>query len=285
MIINCQGGRRLKEVVRITRPEEPLVSIITVVLNGERYLEQTILSVLSQSYKNIEYIVIDGGSVDRTLDIIRKYDDSIDYWQSSEVKGISEKFNIGISLSKGEVIGIINSDDWYELNCVEEIIKRIKKFDVIHGNLQYWKNEKKEFLFLANDKALNVQMTLNHPTVFVKRKLYQDLGIFREKYRFAMDYELLLRFYKNKANFVYLDMTLANMRRGGVSDINWQFGCWEICKAKIENGGNKVTSFLYFLFHLVRCGTSRLFDRFGLVQVNNFYKKRFSDTKKFILNK
>ena len=102
----------------------PLVSIITVVFNGERFIEKTINSVISQTYKNIEYIIIDGGSTDKTLDIIRQYEDRIDYWISEPDNGIYNAMNKGIKLSRGKLIGLINSDDWYMENAVETVVAR-----------------------------------------------------------------------------------------------------------------------------------------------------------------
>lgn len=104
----------------------PLISIITVVYNGEKYLEQTIQSVINQTYKNIEYIVIDGGSTDGTLDIIKKYEEHISYWVSESDKGLYDAMNKGIGVAKGELIGMINSDDWYELEAVEIMAEAYK---------------------------------------------------------------------------------------------------------------------------------------------------------------
>ena len=107
-----EGGRRIKKKnVNV----KPFFSIITVVLNNEKFIEQTIKSVLNQKYKNFEYIIIDGGSTDSTIEIIKKYEKKIDYWVSGKDKGLYDAFNKGMSVAKGEFIGIINSDDLYVL--------------------------------------------------------------------------------------------------------------------------------------------------------------------------
>jgi len=98
----------------------PLISIITVVLNGEKFLEGAIKSVLSQTYQNFEYIIIDGGSYDRSIEIIKKYANEKTFWISEPDKGISDAFNKGISKARGEVIGLLNYDDWYEKNTLEK---------------------------------------------------------------------------------------------------------------------------------------------------------------------
>ena len=109
-----EGGRRKKGVPK----KEPLFSIITVVYNGEKFLEKTIASVVNQSCKNFEYIIIDGGSTDKSLDIIRKYEKKIDYWVSEKDNGIYDAFNKGMIVSKGEFIGFINSDDIYKKDAL-----------------------------------------------------------------------------------------------------------------------------------------------------------------------
>jgi glycosyltransferase involved in cell wall biosynthesis len=111
---------------------QPLVSIVTIVYNGEKHLEQTIRSVLNQTYPKIEYIIIDGGSTDRSPDIIRKYNKSLAYWVSEKDNGVSDAFNKGIAKSTGDIIGLINSDDWYEETTVENVVKSIEDHDVVY---------------------------------------------------------------------------------------------------------------------------------------------------------
>src|ERR1700742_4639960 len=114
-----QGGLRLKGIKKQSEIDNPLVSVVTVVYNGAKHLEQTINSVLNQSHKNVEYIIIDGGSTDGTLDIIKRYEDKIDYWQSERDGGIYFAMNKGVSLAKGELIGILNADDFYLLDTAK----------------------------------------------------------------------------------------------------------------------------------------------------------------------
>src|ERR1700739_123500 len=131
-----KGGTGLHKT---NQPHLPLVSIITVVYNGSKYIEQTINSVLNQSYKNIEYIIIDGGSTDDTLNIIKRYESKIDYWQSEPDEGIFFAMNKGISLAKGELIGIINADDFYLPGTVKNVVEadNVYHADIYHGDMQY----------------------------------------------------------------------------------------------------------------------------------------------------
>lgn len=203
----------------------PLISIITVVFNGEKHLEQTILSVINQSYENIEYIIIDGNSTDKTLDIIKKYEKNIDFWISEPDNGIYEAMNKGIKLAKGDYVGLINSDDFYEPNAIEIVVNHIKnhsEIDVFFGNIYIINpnlNEKKLQTYKKGEKLEKI-FSIWHPTVFVKKETYEKLGYFNQTYRIAGDYELLLRFYKKGCKFCYINKVITNFREGGFSYYN-----------------------------------------------------------------
>lgn len=277
-----ESGLRTKGYFKTTLPDKPLVSIITVVFNGRKYLEETILSVLTQTYDNVEYIIIDGGSTDGTLDIICKYEDAIDYWVSESDKGISDAFNKGISCSTGEIIGIINADDWYEKEAVQFVINAFledRQVGVLCGLLQYWKGDKKDYCFSSNPAFLNKEMTINHPTVFVKKEIYQKFGAFDESYRYAMDYELVLRFFYNSVKFRSLNHVLSNMRLKGTSDKNWMRALSEVRNAKMKYSP-RTKAYIYFYYQILRKSFSKILDRLSLSVINNLYRSKFSILKK-----
>src|SRR5882724_3849250 len=174
--------------------QSPLVSIITIVYNGEEHIEGTIKSVLDQTYPNIEYILIDGGSTDGTIEIINKYRHAIAFFISEKDSGISDAFNKGIRRANGEIIGIINADDWYENDTVAKVVEQIGDSDISYGDLRLLKNGKTDFILKGDHNYLDREMTINHPTVFAKRKCYEQFGLFDIKYKCAMDYDLVLRF-------------------------------------------------------------------------------------------
>ena len=116
-----EGGLRTQGYFKTSLEGKPLITVVTVVFNGEQFLEETILSVMNQTYENIEYIIIDGGSTDGTLNIIKKYENSIDYWVSEYDRGIYDAMNKGIALSQGDFIGFLNADDLYNLEVIEEL--------------------------------------------------------------------------------------------------------------------------------------------------------------------
>ncbi|NOR69046.1 MAG: glycosyltransferase [Methylomarinum sp.] len=275
-----QGGLRIEGYFKkneINNP--PLISVITIVYNGVKYIEQTINSVIGQSYNNVEYIIIDGGSTDGTLDIIKKYEKQIDYWVSESDKGISDAFNKGISLCTGEIIGIINADDWYETDVFEKISYN-KQYDVIHGQLQYWKDNFKLELFMPNQVGLDKEMTLNHPTCFVKREVYNKIGDFNCELKISMDYDFLLRVYRHNMKFHYLPIVIANMRYCGVSDINWVSTYKEVFKVKVKNGINIYFSAPYFIYQIVRRCIRIFFGKVGLQFLVRLYRDKFSIMRK-----
>lgn len=208
----------------------PKVSIITVVFNGAKTLEQTILSVLNQTYKNIEYIIIDGGSTDGTIDVIKKYEDSIAHWISEPDKGIYDAMNKGIKASTGEIIGIINSDDWYELNAINSMTQFLlvnSSFDAVCGDIVVharFSGEycKKKFISDTSVTALLRSMTIQHPSVFVKKSFYFKYGLFDTSFKIIADYDLMLKATLQGARIKYLPLSITNFRLGGLSSNQWK---------------------------------------------------------------
>ena len=198
----------------------PKISIITVTYNSEKYLEQTILSVINQKYPNLEYIIIDGDSSDRTLEIIKKYEDSITYWVSEKDNGIYDAINKGILVSTGEFIGIINSDDWYEENAFNRILNSICKEEtkIIHGVLRLWDNENIIGLQGYTSNFLENGM-ISHPTCFINRHIYFNISLYDTQYKIAADYDLMLKcFLNNKIKFTHQEHIIANFRLSGISN-------------------------------------------------------------------
>lgn len=203
--------------------ENPLVSIITVVFNGEKHLEQTIQSVINQTYKNIEYIIIDGNSKDGTVNIIKKYEKHINYWVSEPDKGLYDAMNKGIIKANGKLIGMINSDDWYELDAVELIVNTFKKNPtktIIHGSRYdvYTNGFKREYKFNSSVfKFKYFSMTYSHPSMFVTKQEYQKHS-YNTSLKSYSDYQFILEaFLDNRNNIIYMPKPIVNFRLGGVS--------------------------------------------------------------------
>lgn len=279
-----EGGLHIRgEFHYKSAPDKPLVSIITIVFNGEKNLEQTIQSVLTQTYDNIEYIIIDGGSTDGTLDILRKYEDRVAYWLSEPDKGIGDAFNKGIAASTGDIIGIINADDWYSDNAVETVINEYLKTGecIYHAKLQYWDSGMKPYyVFSGNDNKILHRGTINHPTVFVPRKIYEKTGLFNINFKNAVDYEWLIRAKLQGIDFCYIDRVVSNMRLEGTSDRKWLNNYIEIFRARNLHGINYVTNSLLFMKMVVFTVCRKLFEYIGLHGIVRAYRKHFSITKK-----
>ena len=204
------------------------ISIITVVRNNAKTIKDAIESVLCQTYEDIEYIVVDGASTDGTVDIIKSYGNKISKLISEPDKGLYDAMNKGIKLAKGDVVGILNSDDFYKSNDVlETVANEFLKNDIdcVYGDLEYvsandtskviryWKSKEfKEGLFQRGWHPA-------HPTFFVKRKFYEKYGVFDLNFKIASDYELMLRFIeKYKLIPLYVNKTFVKMRVGGKSN-------------------------------------------------------------------
>ena len=221
------GASQRSPETEITKTTDflPLVTIITVVYNNELYLEEAINSVINQTYPNLEYIIIDGGSTDQTLDIIRRYEDKIDYWISENDRGLYDAMNKGIALATGEIIGILNSDDlYYETTTVANIIKEYQTLQqpcVMYGSLYKFAEQYQTESFHRGDLSdrafATASILINHPTCFVHQALYQEFGGFNPEYEVGADRELMMRFHRQDAIFLNLDRAIAKFRLGGTT--------------------------------------------------------------------
>lgn len=204
------------------------VSIITAVLNNIETIEECIFSIANQSYDSIEHIVIDGGSKDRTLEVLRKHENSIAELISEPDNGIYDAMNKGIRKASGDVIGILNADDIYANNRVIEKVADMfmqNKVDSCYGDLQYVdKNKPERVIRYWKSSAYREGLFYKgwmppHPTFFVKRKIYEKYGYFDTSFNIAADYELMLRFLeKYKISTFYIPEVLIKMRLGGMSN-------------------------------------------------------------------
>ena len=202
------------------------VSIITVCYNAEKHIEETIQSVLSQDFNDLEYLLIDGGSNDSTVEIVNKYNSKIDFIISEKDEGMYDAMNKGIKLAKGELIGILNAGDLFvNEKVVSEIVNKIEEKDAVYADLDYV-NELNTNKVIRKWKSGEFNFTNfkygwmpPHPTLFIRKKIYENFGMYRLDYKTAADYELMLRiFYKNECSAVYLNKVIVKMRVGGASN-------------------------------------------------------------------
>ena len=207
------------------------VSIITVSLNSEKTIEKTINSVISQDHKNIEYIVIDGGSKDNTLKIVNKYKSSITKIISEKDKGIYDGINKGIQIATGDIISLIHSNDIFVdtnvISKIDNIFKNNTDFDIILANLAFKKNLDEEritrYYSAKNFKPwmLRIGFSPPHSSAFFKSEVFKQVGLYQANFKIAGDFEYFVRcFLKHKLKFNYFDECLVYMSTGGTSGKN-----------------------------------------------------------------
>lgn len=244
-----EGGARTRGIERSTTQGSPLITVVTVVFNGAATLEQTIRSVIEQTYSNIEYIVVDGGSTDGTLEILRKYEGEIDYWVSEKDAGIYDAMNKGIAWARGDYIGMLNSDDFFASpSAVEQIAMRLEadnvdavfsRLDIVDpANLN--RVLRKYRIPTLSPFMLRIGVMPPHPTFYCSKSCYEKAGPYRTNYRIAADFEMLVRLLiKNRITWGFIDETTVKMRSGGLSSrgikSNWIVNR-EIIRACAENG-------------------------------------------------
>lgn len=262
--------------------ENPLISVITVCKNSSKTIERTLKSVEKQSYAPIEYIVIDCVSNDGTLEIVKSCS-AVTKWVSEMDEGIADAFNKGIALANGEWIGILNADDWYESDTVAAVMAHAGSYDVIHGSVRYWRRDGGVEIVMPNHAVLHREMSINHPSVFVRRSVYEHVGYFDLSYRYAMDYELLLRISKSGYRFFSMQgVVLANMCSGGQSCVHWIRALCEASRAKEHHYPSLYTHKAYLVFQIFRSYVRFFLEKMGCHGIVRFYRQYFSLMKKII---
>lgn len=229
-----------------------LVTITTVTYNSEETLTKTLESVLNQTYRNIEYFIIDGQSKDNTVEIARSYEEKfreagISYTIISEPdKGMYDAINKGIEKATGEIIGNINSDDWYESDAIEKVVKCYEEtcFDLMYADLRMIQKNGKNFIKRAKKGKIVTSRNWNHPTQFGTKKLYSE-----QKYKLESlhdDFDLYLRVIKQGYKIVILNEVLANFRMEGMSHTKSIRDAVKRGKARYKIYRNNGYSILYF---------------------------------------
>lgn len=205
------------------------ISIITVVYNNKKTILDAILSVHTQTYKNIEHIIVDGGSNDGTLEILKQNRNLFDILISEKDNGLYDAMNKGIKIAKGHIIGILNSDDLYNnSNIINEVMNNFivdPSLDVIYGDIIYvkydninvkvrdWKSSVFDNNYFEKGKVPP------HPSLFIKKSVYDNVGLFNLVFKIAADYEFMLRLFKmNTYKIKYLPLLIVKMRTGGISN-------------------------------------------------------------------
>ncbi len=263
-----EGGKRVKNLCRKSFKNKPLITIVTVVLNHAKELETTIKSVILQNYSNLEFIIIDGGSSDDTISVIKKYENHIDYWISQKDRGIFDAFNKGLRLSSGNYICILNSGDYFTENSINFIVKKIlekKNLDILFGTVL---KKKKISGFYPNKIFFRLNIIPSLMSTFVKLSMYKEIGLFDTSLVNYSDYDFFykcikkkdIKWYATKKNKVITVFDL----KGYSSKVSFFSNLYAEYKIRL-----KYENFLLVLFKL-------LAKTLRYIQIKIFLKKKFS---------
>ncbi len=214
-----EGWLRTKDYYKKPHKNKPLITVITVVFNADKYLEQTILSIINQNYKNIEFIIIDGASTDGTIDIINKYENIIDNWISEKDNGVYDAMNKGIKLAKGKWINFMNAgDSFYNHSTVSDVFKEdYSDIDIIYGDRQViFSDNKSKFIKAKELESMWQGKPMCHQSCFVAAD-YHKKNLFTLNYDICDDFKFIYDAYHQKATFQYVDIVIAKYRSGGLS--------------------------------------------------------------------
>lgn len=222
----AEGGLRTSGYYKQSSPGKPLLTIITAVFNGDKHLEETILSVINQTYDNVEFIIIDGGSTDGSLDIIRKYDHAIDYWVSEKDAGISDAFNKGVKVSNGDYINFQgDGDGFYATDSLSKIASEVNPNKDMFISAQIQRvAENGDELYISlfsptfHKQSLLFRMSMPHQGLFTSIKYFKQYGLFDVNNTYCMDYEHLLRSYHDFPNVVMKNVIAAKWRADGLGN-------------------------------------------------------------------
>ncbi|NNE27255.1 MAG: glycosyltransferase [Saprospiraceae bacterium] len=201
----------------------PFFSIVTVCKNAEASIERSIKSIIDQPVRDFELIIIDGVSDDATLDIISTYQKHITYFVSEPDRGISHALNKGIDAASGEYILFVNADDWLHNNIlgkVRQFIRKYPGYDLYCGGSSFYNGKIHEVDSYSDWKNIGEETSIHHASTVFKSSVFAKHGAFDETYSLAMDYELFLRFYQQKARFLNIPILVANRSLHGISYSN-----------------------------------------------------------------
>jgi glycosyltransferase involved in cell wall biosynthesis len=237
------------------------ISLITVCYNSKKNIESTINSVVSQKFPNKEYIVIDGGSTDGTVELLSKYSKEVNLIVSEPDKGIYDAMNKGIRLATGDIVGTLNSDDFF---CDDMVLSRVaeafenENTDAVYGDVKFIDpNDNKRIIRYYSSKKFKLEhikfgFMVAHPSFYVRKELFHKFGFYKENYSISGDFELLVRFlYTHKINAKYLPFPFVSMRMGGISTGSLKSKIIlnkENVKACLENGIKTNIFFMYLKY-------------------------------------
>ncbi len=227
------------------------ISIITIVLNQKSLIEETIKSVIIQKNDvNIEYLIIDGGSTDGTVEVINSYNKYIDHFVSEPDGGIYQAINKGICMAKYQYVGLIHCGDCYKPGALLKVYNAFysSNADIVYCDIEKKEEKGNDFIITthtADHKYLEKKMSIFHPSTFVKLSVYKNIGVYNTEYKSAADYDFFLRLFKENVTFIHLPFAASTFRSGGISSKNFKLSFKENYKIRHKQL-DFIAAFIYF---------------------------------------
>ena len=269
-----------------------LISIITINYNNADFLPETFDSMLNQTFTDYEYIIIDGGSTDKSVDIIKKYEPLFKgkmKWISESDNGISDAFNKGILMSKGEIVGIINSGDYYSVNALNIVAEKYKKtdFDFFYGDTYKLNENGTIHSYITAKKWENKRIgtPFMHSSCFLKKKIYEELGVFNTDFKIAMDIDLLMRVVKKTDHIFIENQVISFQRIGGISHKNKIKGFKEYKKINNKYYPEKrFSNLLLFYYRIIKSQFNQILKKTKIKFLIKFSYKNIRGFYLFFIN-
>lgn len=245
-----------------------MISVVTPTFNAVATLGRTIDSVCAQKYPSVEYIVVDGGSRDSTLELLRSRSADIDLWISEPDSGIADAFNKGIALASGENIAIVNADDWLEPEQLRVAVAELERSgaDFVFGDMMLHAPDETPVHIFTGERDYAPRLAhsmphLNHPTVVCRRGVYERFGLFELTWRIALDYEWFCRIQRGGASGHRASGLVGHMSLQGVSDQAAERGFAEVREISVRYGYPAPLAWLRFLVRVAKLRTRRVLER------------------------
>jgi len=278
-----EGGLRTQGYFKKGETEKPLITVVTVVYNGGAHLEEAILSVINQSYDNVEYIIIDGGSDDNTLDIIKKYEHVVDYWVSESDRGIYDAMNKALRLCLGTYVGFVNADDYLYRESLGRIASEavLNSFDYAVGPVDIvdQSGNKMEVNKILEDFDVGnnyiYEMVTHHQSFYVNTAFIKGVGFFDLSFRMRADFDLVTRVVYTSKRFCILRHSIGAFRLGGVSGGYDTF--IENLRIMKKNGGSISKIYYVTMLSIVKLFIMKNFSKKAILFLRKiFYSGRYT---------
>ncbi len=251
-----EGGLRTRGYFKQNQSDMPLITVITVVFNGEEFLEKTIQSVINQTYDNVEFIIIDGGSNDSTLEIIRKYEYAINYWVSEKDNGIYDAMNKGVTLSSGSWLNFMNAGDQFvDSHKIAEIVRSLVDFEgIFSAKVEIVNSEGASLGYCHPNKPCEPQLILKenciaHQSAFTSISVFRKIGFFKNSYKIHGDYDFWIRAYVSNIPYKFQNTVVSYFVNNGVSSErkNYSTALLEAMKIYLDYGVYPIYK-LFFMY-------------------------------------